>query len=85
MSKFSKIITITWIVLALISFVSGFYLPLFTKVINVTFGALNMIMVLTCITTAINNVRIKNKINQLLEEENGLSVQEEESKEASGK
>lgn len=84
MSKFSKIITLTWLVLALMSFITAFFLPTFPKIINITFGVLNIITVLSYVITMVQNTRLKNKIKDLIEEENGMSMQEEESEETSG-
>ena len=47
MNKVNKIILLVWAILALISFVSAFWAPLYFKIIGIAFGSLNMITIIT--------------------------------------
>lgn len=47
MNKFSKILLAVWVILALVSFVSAFWAPLFYKIIGIAFGGLNIITIMT--------------------------------------
>lgn len=47
MNKFSKIMLAVWVILALVSFVSAFWAPLFYKIIGIAFGGLNIITIMT--------------------------------------
>lgn len=47
MNRFSKIMLAVWVILALVSFVSAFWAPLFYKIIGIAFGGLNIITIMT--------------------------------------
>lgn len=47
MNKVNKIILLVWAILALISFVSSFWAPLYFKIIGIAFGSLNIITIIT--------------------------------------
>ena len=49
MNKVNKIILLVWAILALISFVSAFWAPLYFKIIGIAFGSLNIITIITWI------------------------------------
>lgn len=45
MDKKTKIMFIIWCVMAVISFATGFFLPLIPKIINIAFGAMNLLII----------------------------------------
>ena len=47
MNKVNKIILLVWAILALISFVSSFWAPLYFKIIGIAFGSLNIVTIIT--------------------------------------
>lgn len=47
MNKINKIILLVWAILALISFVSSFWAPLYFKIIGIAFGSLNIVTIIT--------------------------------------
>ena len=47
MNKVNKIILLVWAILALISFVSAFWAPLYFKIIGIAFGSLNIVTIIT--------------------------------------
>lgn len=49
MEKTGKIMLLIWVILALISFVSSFWAPLYFKIIGLIFGGVNVIVILTWI------------------------------------
>ena len=44
-NKLTKILMVIWAVLALASFVSGWFAPLFWGIVNWTFGGLNLMII----------------------------------------
>lgn len=70
MNKVSKIILIVWAVLALISFVSAFWAPLYFKIIGIAFGSLNMVTIITWVLSYFVMKGNQNLLNQMIEEEN---------------
>ena len=44
-SRITKILMMVWAVLALASFVSGWFAPLFWGIVNWTFGGLNLMVI----------------------------------------
>ena len=76
MNKLAKILTGTWGVLALVSFISAFFAPLYFKIIGLTFGVLNLFIILAWVITYLQDLFIKKNI------ENELQLQEEDKKEA---
>lgn len=75
MNKLAKILTGTWGVLALVSFISAFFAPLYFKIIGLTFGVLNLFIILAWVITYLQDLFIKKNI------ENELQLQEEDKKE----
>lgn len=76
MNKFSKIMLLIWCILALVSFISAFFAPLYFKIIGLLFGSLNILTILTLVITYFQGVIINHKLNK--EVENGLQLQEGE-------
>lgn len=75
MNKLAKILTGTWGVLALVSFISAFFAPLYFKIIGIVFGVLNLFIILAWVITYLQDLFIKKNIN------NGLQLQEEDKEE----
>lgn len=75
MNKFSNIMLMIWGILALVSFISAFWAPIFFKIIGLTFGGLNMIVILTLVITFFQGVYYRNKLNQ-----ENVQLQESETK-----
>ena len=75
MNKLAKLLTGTWGVLALVSFISAFFAPLYFKIIGLTFGVLNLFIILAWVITYLQDLFIKKNI------ENELQLQEEDKKE----
>lgn len=70
MNKLSKIFMLIWVILALVSFVSAFWAPLYFKIIGLTFGTINVI---TIITWVVSYFVIKNQqsaLEKMLKETN---------------
>lgn len=70
MNKVSKIILFVWAVLALISFVSAFWAPLYFKIIGIAFGSLNMVTIITWVLSYFVMKGNQNMLNKMLEESN---------------
>ena len=65
MDNLSKVMFIIWMVLAVSSFISGFYLPFSAiKVIVVTFGVVNMAIILSWVASIIGARRELKKKNK---------------------
>ena len=73
MSKMTKIMMGIWAFLAIVSFICAFFCPLFPKIIGLTFGVLNMSVILTLVITYFQGLYWKNKL-----EKDGLQLQEDE-------
>lgn len=73
MTKFSKILLGVWMVLAIICFITCFWLPLFPQITGIAFGILNMIIILSLGITHIQGIYWKNKLKK-----NGLQLQKDE-------
>lgn len=69
MNKLGKFLVGLWAVLALISFVVAFFIPTFPKIINITFGALNLMVILNYIVTYFRLMYFKNKMKKIKEED----------------
>lgn len=67
MNKFTKILLLVWACLAILSFVSAFWAPLYFKIIGLTFGGLNMITILTWVITYLQGIYYQNKIEKEIE------------------
>ena len=62
MDKLSKVLFIIWMVLAVASFVAAFFVPVFwVKAISVSFGIVNMAIVLSWISATIQAKKEYNK------------------------
>ena len=75
MSKFNMIMILIWGVLALLSFVSAFFAPLFFKIVGICFGTLNMLTILTAVIAYFQNVYYNNKLEKEFED---VQLQESE-------
>jgi pilus assembly protein TadC len=65
----NKIFVLIWIVLAVISFVSSFWAPLFFKILGIVFGSVNILVILCWFITIFV---MKNKPEVLEEDKDGL-------------
>lgn len=57
MNKLTKVLFIIWAILAVASFVAGFYAPMWIKIIEVVFGIFNIAILLAWGTAAIQEVK----------------------------
>lgn len=85
MSKLSNIMLIVWGVLALVSFVSAFFAPLYFKIIGLIFGGLNMLVILSLVITWLQGIYYGNKLKNEFEDGMQLQEGEETSQEERGK
>ena len=76
MTKLGKIMLIIWGVLALLSFVSAFWAPLYFKIIGIAFGALNVMILLTLVISYFQGLYYSNKLNKELEDVQLQTLQE---------
>lgn len=76
MTKLGKIIFGIWAALAIISFIYAFWLPIIPKIIGITFGALNVMTLLTLVISYFQGLYYSNKMKN--EFEDGLRMQESE-------
>ena len=67
MSKFSKILIIVWGCLAILSFVSAFFAPIYFKIIGLIFGGLNMITLITGVVAFFQSIYYKREIEKEFE------------------
>lgn len=74
MTKLGKIMLIIWGVLALLSFVSAFWAPLYFKILGITFGALNVMILLTLVISYFQGLYYSNKMKKVFGDE--LQLQE---------
>ena len=81
MNKLSKIMLIVWGVLALVSFISAFFAPLYFKIIGLIFGTLNIMVILSLVITWIQGIYYSNKIKKEFGEELKLQEGEETTEE----
>ena len=70
MNKVNKIILLVWAILALISFVSAFWAPLYFKIIGIAFGSLNIVTIITWIVLYFTMKGNQMALNKMIEEEN---------------
>lgn len=70
MNKVNKIILLVWAILALISFVSAFWAPLYFKIIGIAFGSLNMITIITWVLSYFVMKGNQNMLNKMIEDSN---------------
>lgn len=75
MSKLSKIMLMVWSILALISFTSAFFAPLYFKIIGLIFGSLNIMVILTLVISYFQGIYYTKKLKEI---ENGMQLQEGE-------
>lgn len=64
MNKLSKIMLLVWGVLALVSFISAFFAPLYFKIIGLIFGTLNIMVILSLVITWLQGIYYSNKIKK---------------------
>lgn len=76
MNKLSKIMLLVWGVLALVSFISAFFAPLYFKIIGLIFGTLNIMVILSLVITWLQGIYYSNKIKK--EFGDGMQLQEGE-------
>lgn len=79
MNKVNKIILLVWAILALISFVSAFWAPLYFKIIGIAFGSLNIVTIITWIVLYFTMKGNQMALNKMIEEENKKLEKELES------
>lgn len=70
MNKVNKIILLVWAILALISFVSSFWAPLYFKIIGIAFGSLNIVTIITWIVLYFTMKGNQMALNKMIEESN---------------
>lgn len=72
------IIVFIWSILAILSFINPWIgLPLLTNIVNVTFGILNMLVIITWIVSFFVMRKENKKIKKLIEEANKEEIVEE--------
>lgn len=81
MSKLSKILLWVWGILAIISFVSAFWAPLYFKITGLVFGGLNMMIILSLIITYLQGLYYNRKYLNRFEDELQLQKGETQSEE----
>ena len=69
MDKFTKIMFLVWCGLAIASFVSSFWAPLIIKIIGLTFGSVNLLLMGTWVSSIIAGRRELRKQRKLLAEQ----------------
>lgn len=73
------IIVFIWSILAILSFINPWIgLPLLTNIVNITFGILNMLVIITWIVSFFVMRKENKKIQKLIEEANKEEVVVEE-------
>lgn len=70
MNKVNKIILLVWAILALISFVSAFWAPLYFKIIGIVFGSLNIVTIITWVLSYFVMKGNQNMLNKMIEDSN---------------
>jgi hypothetical protein len=78
MSKFSKILMGIWGVLAILSFVSAFFAPIYFMIVGLVFGGLNMLVILSVVIAYFQMLYYQNKLNKQIEEYGQMQLQESE-------
>ena len=71
-SKLTIVLMILWAVLAVASFVSGWFAPLFWGIVNWVFGGLNLMIIGSWVISTIVAKRAYNKQEKLLAEQKEL-------------
>lgn len=68
MGKLAKILFGVWMVLAITSFVSAFWMtPLFAKIIALVFGGENILIILSLAISSIEGMRAARKVKEMEE------------------
>lgn len=81
MEKFIKIFWTVWVCLALVSFISAFWAPLFYKIIGIAFGSINIIAILSVVISYFQGAFNKDIENELqLQEEDKETYKEDTEK-----
>jgi pilus assembly protein TadC len=70
MSKAGNILIFIWVILALVSFVSAFWAPLFYKIIGIAFGSLNIITIMTWVISYAVLKRRQDAVEEIAEQLN---------------
>jgi uncharacterized membrane protein (DUF485 family) len=72
------IIVFIWSILAILSFINPWIgLPLLTNIVNITFGILNMLVIITWIVSFFVMRKENKKLQKLIEEANKEEIVEE--------
>lgn len=75
------IIVFIWSILAILSFINPWIgLPLLTNIVNVTFGIINMIVIITWIASFFIMKKQNKRIQELIEDANKEEIVEEKPK-----
>lgn len=72
MNKTTILFLIIWSILAIAAFVSSFWAPLVVEIFNLTFGGINMLVILTWLFGWISFKLEERKLNKLIDESNKL-------------
>ena len=67
MNTFTKILIFVWSLLSIASFICAFFLPTLPKFINLTFGGLNLMVIINYIVTYFQMKKVKNNLHKTLE------------------
>lgn len=70
MNKINKIILLVWAILALISFVSSFWAPLYFKIIGIAFGSLNIVTIITWLVLYFTMRSNQKTLDKMIEDSN---------------
>ena len=73
MNRFTYILMIIWGCLAILSFGCAFFAPLFIKIIGLTFGGMNILIILAWVITYLQSLLLEKNITK-----NGLLLQTED-------
>ena len=69
MNTFTKILIFVWSLLSIASFICAFFLPTLPMFINLTFGGLNLMVIINYIVTYFQMKKVKNNLSKTLEED----------------
>ena len=68
MSKLTSILLGIWSILAIVCFITCFWLPLFPQITGIAFGILNILIILSLGINHLQGLYWKNKLNKEIEE-----------------
>ena len=72
--KKTTIIFIVWCVMAVVSFITGFFLPLLPKIINIAFGSMNLLIIGAWLASIVEGKIEYRKQQKLLKEQKKENV-----------